>query len=87
MAISFFISIDKNIVQIHNDKIIELHGKNLINVFLEACRCIHQSKKYHLVLKVAKPSLESRFLFFSFANSHPIVCTGKIKLDELLSPI
>ena len=40
MDIFFDINIDKNIVQIHNDKNIKLLGKNLIDISLEAYQYI-----------------------------------------------
>ena len=82
VAISVIISIDKNVVQVYNDKDVNLFSKNLINVFLKAYWCVCQSKKYHLVLKLAIPSLERHLLFVPLADSHPIVCTSKVKLDK-----
>ena len=35
---------------------------------------------------MAIASLENYFSFVSFANSYLMVCTSKIKLDELFSP-
>ena len=79
------IGVDKNIVQIYNDKNVELLSKNLINIFLKAYWCVSQPKKHYLILEVAIPSLDCYLLFVSFANSHSIVCTCKIKLDKRFS--
>ena len=37
MAISFIINVDKDIIQIYNNKNIEFFNKHLVNIFLEAC--------------------------------------------------
>ena len=81
MGISLIISIDKDIVQIKNDKNIKFFGKGLINVFLKVCQYIYQPKKYYLIFKIVVPSLISHLLFVTFANSYLIVCISKIKLD------
>ena len=85
MAIYFVINIDKNTIHIHNDKDIELFNKDLIDIFLKACQHICQSKKHYLVFKMAKPSFKNYLLFIFFANSHLMICTDKVKRDEISS--
>ena len=80
MTISIIINIDEDIVLIYNDKNAEFFSKDIIDVFLKVCRYIDQVKKYHLVFKLAISYLEYRFLFVSFANSHLMVYTSKVKL-------
>ena len=79
------LSIDENIIQIHNDKDIQLFCKDFTNIALECCRSIGQSKKHHLILKVTVFDLESNFPLTFFTNSYPVISTGKVKLDKLLS--
>ena len=43
-------------------------------------------KKHHLVLEVAISSPKCRLSFVPFANSHPMVCTGKVELGGSSSP-
>lgn len=63
MGISLIISIDKDIVQIKNNKNIKFPRKDLINVSLKACQCIYQPKKHYLIFKIVVPSLKSHLLF------------------------
>ena len=86
MAISVIISINEDIVQIHNNEDVKFLSKDLVDVFLEACWCICLIKKHHLVLKVAISSFKRCFLLVSFANFYLMICTGKVKLDELSNP-
>ena len=37
MAVSIIINVDKNIIQIYNNKDVEFFGKYLINISLKAC--------------------------------------------------
>ena len=85
MAIYVIINVDENVIQIFNNKNVELFRKDLIHIFLEACWCVYQPKKHYLVLKVAVSSLEYGFSLNFFADSYSIVCTGKVELGEPLS--
>lgn len=86
MAISFNICIDKNIIQIYNDKDIKFFNKNFVDLSLKVCQYIYQSKKYYPILKVAIPNLKNCLQYVFFANSHLVVCTSKVELDKLSSP-
>ena len=82
VAFSLVFGIDEDIIQIYNDKDIEFFYKDLMDVALECCRSVGQSKKHHLILKVAISGLESSLLLISFANSHPVVGTGEVELGK-----
>ena len=85
MAFSLVLSIDEDIIQIHNDKNIELFCKNLIDIALEFCRSVGQSKKYYLILEVIVSGPESRFPLIFFTKSYPVINIGKVELDKLPS--
>ena len=82
MAFSFVFSVDEDINQIHNVKDIEFFRKNLIDVALECCLSVGQSKRYYLILKVTISGPESSLSLISFANSYPVIGTGEVELDK-----
>ena len=84
MAFALIFGVDEDIIQIHNDQDIEFFRKNLIDVALECCRSIVQSKKHYLIFEVAVSDPESSFPLISFANSHLVIGTGKIELGKPL---
>ena len=86
MAISIIISINGDVVQIHNNENVKLFGKDLIDVFLEACCCVCWPEKHYLVLKVTVLSFEHGLLFVLFADSYLMVCTGQVELGKPTSP-
>lgn len=87
MVFSIIIIINEDIVQINNDKNIELLAKKLVNVSLEAYQDIYQFEKNYLLLKVVRPSLKYCFLFIFFANTHLMVYIYKVELGKPLSPV
>ena len=82
MAFSLIFGVDDDIIQIYNNKDIKLFRKDLIDVALECCRSISQSKKHHLIFEMTVSGPESSLSLISFANSHPVICTGKVKLGK-----
>ena len=86
MTISIIISVNENVVQIHDNKDVELLYKDLIDKPLEACRCVCQPEGHHLIFKVTVSSFEHDLLLVPFADSHLMICTGKVELDKPLSP-
>ena len=81
----FVLRVNKNIIQIHNDKVIKLFHKNLIDIALDYCQSIGQSKKHYLILKIVVSGPESSFPLISFANSYPVINTGEVELSKLPS--
>ena len=73
MTVFFIFDINKNIVEIYNNKNIKLFHKDLIYVALESGRYINQFEKYYLVLKVAITVSKKCFSFITFLNSYLIV--------------
>ena len=82
MAFALILDVDENIIQIHNDKDIKLFREDLIDIALEYCRSVGQSKRHHLIFEVAISGSESSLLLISFANSHPVIGTGKVELGK-----
>ncbi len=79
-------SVDENVIKIHYHENVEFLGQDLVDVTLKPGRCINQSKRHDLVLKMAMAGLESRFPFIAFPDPHLIVGIGQIKLGETSSP-
>ena len=83
VAFSFIFDVDGDIIQIHNDKNIKFFCEDLINVALEYCRNIDQSKRHHLILEIAVSSPKNSLPLISFTNSHLVIDTGKVELGKL----
>ena len=83
MSLAQVFGVDNNVIKIKNDKNIKFFGQNLVNIALEADRCIGQPKKHYLILEVAVSSLKSRFPFIALFHPHLIVSTCEVKLGEL----
>lgn len=48
---------NKNVIQVYNDKNFEFHYQNLDNIVLKAYQSIVKFERYHLILKVSIPNL------------------------------
>lgn len=59
------VNININVIQINNDQNVKLFSKNFITTTLEACWYIEQSKKHHLVFKMAISDLKGYFLYIA----------------------
>ena len=82
MPFTLIFSVDENIIQIYNDEDIVVFRKDLIDVALEYCRSVGQSKRHHRIFEVAVSGLESSFPLISFANSYWVVGTNEVKLSK-----
>ena len=87
MLFIFAFGVDENIIELHYYKNVELFCLNLINIVLKYSRCIGQSKRHHLVLKIVITVLDGRLLFIAFSDTYLMVDVSKIELGETLSPI
>ncbi len=70
------LGIDQNVVQIHDNKDVKLLSEDLVNIPLEASRCVGKTKKHDLILEVAVLSSESSLPFIPFSNPHLLVGIG-----------
>ncbi len=86
MLFALTLSIDKNIIETHYYKDIELLGQDLVDVTLKGGQCVGQSERHDLVLEMAVAGPEGRLLFVTFPDPHSMVGVGQIELGEPLSP-
>ncbi len=85
MLFAFAYDVNKNVIKVHYHENVKILCQDLVDVALKHGRCIGQSKKHDLVLKVAITSLKGHLLFIIFFDSHMIVSIGQIELGETLS--
>ncbi len=86
MLFALALSIDKDVIEIHYYEDVELLGQDLVDVTLKRGRCIGQSKRHDLVLKMALAGPEGRLPFVAFPDPHLMVGIGQIELGEPSSP-
>ena len=86
VTISIIISVNDDVVQIYDNEYVKLLCKDLIDKLLDACRCVRQPKRYHLIFQMTVSSSKRGLPLVSFADSHLIVCTGKVELGKPPSP-
>ena len=82
VTIPVIISVNEDVIQIHDNEDVELLSKDLVDIFLEACWCVCQTERHHLVLKVAVSSPKRGLPLVPFADSHSMVGTGEVELCE-----
>ena len=82
MSLAWVFGVDKDVIEVNNDKDIEFLGQDLINVALKAGWGVGQPKRHYLVLEVAVLSPESRLPFIALFYPHPMVSTREIELGE-----
>lgn len=87
MKIICFVNIDQNIIQVNNNKDIQLSYQYFIDISLQVCLCAGKTKWYHLILKMIICGIKSCFSHVFFANSHLVISTCWIKLGKLRRPI
>ena len=81
----FIFGINKNVIQIYNNKNIQFFRKNLVNIALKGYQNVDQPKKQYLILKMTISSLKSYFSLIFFTNIYLMIGTYKVELDKLLS--
>ncbi len=73
MLFTFALGVDKDVIKIHYHKNVKLLYQDLVDIALKHGRCVGQSKRYHLVLKIAILSLEGHLPFIAFFDPHSMV--------------
>ena len=75
MSHMFFLilRIDKDIVQVNNNKFIEDSSHGLIDICLECSRCITQTKWHNGVFKLSISSVEHHLPFITSTNVDTVV--------------
>lgn len=88
MLFSLVLNVKKDVIEVYNNKDIELFYQDLFDVTLKYDWCIiGQTKKYYLVLEVVVSGSEGRLPIIVFFNPHLMVDICQIKLDEMSSLI
>ena len=82
MLLIFAFGVDKDVIEVHYHKNVELFCQDLIDIALEHSQCISQSKRYHLVFKMTITASKGRFPFIAFSDSHLMVGIDEIELDK-----
>ena len=83
MSLAWVFGVDEDVIEVNNDKNIKFLDQDLVNIALEAGRCVRQPKNHYVILKMAVSSPESRLPFIAFFYPHLMVSTCEVKLDEL----
>ena len=81
--LAWVLSVDEDVIKVNNDENIEFLGQDLVNIALEANKCIRQPKRYYLIFEIAVSSSESCFQFIALFYPYPMVSTCEIKLGKL----
>ena len=84
MKLSYILSINQDIVQVHYNKEIKLFSKNIVDVALKTSEYIRKAKKHQLMLEMAISDMKSCLLLVIFSNSHLIIGTSEIQLSKPL---
>ena len=76
MLFAFTLGINEDIIKVYYYENIKFFYQDLVDIALERGRYIGQSKRHHLVLKMAIAGLKHRLLFISFPNPYLMVSIG-----------
>ncbi len=85
MLFALTLSVNEDVIEIHYHENVELLGQDLVDVTLKRGRCIGQSERHDLILKMAIAGLEGRLPFIAFPDPHSMVGISQIKLAETSS--
>ena len=80
MRLALVPGIDEDLIEINDDKNIELLGYDLIDIILETSQCVGEPKRHYQVLKVVVSSPERCLLFIALFYPHLMVSTCRIEL-------
>ena len=80
--LAWILGVDQYIIQVYNNKDIQLFSQNLINIFLKGSQNIRKAKKHDLVFEISILDPESCFLFIIFTNFYLIIGISKIQLGK-----
>ncbi len=73
MFFLFSLDIDKNIIQVNDNKNVKLLCQDLNDIALKRDWYIHQAKKYYIVLEIGIIGPESQFLFIAFLDFYLLI--------------
>ncbi len=84
VGLSWILSIDQDVIQVHYNEDIKLFSENLVDVALKTGGCIGKAKEHYLVLEVAISGAKGCLPFVTFSNLHPMIGTSQIQLGKPL---
>ncbi len=86
MLFALALSINEDVIKIHNHKNVELLCQDLVDITLECSWYIGQTKRHDLVLEVTIAGSESRLPFIAFPDPYLMISIGQVELGETSSP-
>ncbi len=86
VELSWILSIDQDVVQVHYNEDIKLLIENFVDIALKTGGCIGKAEGHYLVLEVAVSGAKGRLLFVTFSNPHLMIGTSQIQLGKPFGP-
>ena len=86
MFFALALAIDEDVIEVYYYKNIEFLCQDLVDIALKRGWCVGQSKRHHLLLKMAIAGPEGYFPFIAFSDPYLMIDIDQIKLGEILSP-
>ncbi len=77
---AFILGIDKDVIEVHYNKNVELLCQDLVDIALIYGRCVSQSKKHDLIFKVTIAGPKGRLLFVAFPDPQLMAGIGQVEL-------
>lgn len=74
--------IDKNIVEIDEDKSFKEVLKDVINEFLKYCGSVSKTERHNKELKVTQGSVECGFPLITFTNTDQVMSVAEVKFSN-----
>ncbi len=82
VGLSWILSIDQHVIQVHYNEDIKLFSENFVDIALKTGACVGKVEGHYLVLEVAVSGAKSRFPFVTFSNPHLMIGTSQIQLGK-----
>ena len=73
MGLSRVLGIDKDVMEVYNDKNIQLLSQNLVDIPLKTYQSVSQAKRYHLVFEMTVLYAESCLLLIALFDPYTMV--------------
>lgn len=80
-----FINVHQDVIWVNNKKDNELFRSDFVDISLQTCYSIQETKQHQFILKITITGAKNCFLLIFFVNSYSIVYTCQVKLDKLHS--
>ena len=73
---------DENIINIHENKVVQEFSEDLIHETLEHSGGVYQAIRHHQIFVVPCRGDERRFPLVSFSNSNQVICAPEVQFGE-----